>query len=163
MNREIKFRAWDKQYKSMSNVNMILFSANEIDIDGNLGEPKSLDHYELMQYTGLQDKNGKEIYEGDIVNFAVKKKLCPICADKENSVHLEYGISKFCPNCGTPLSDHDFITTSKVVFDKGGFAYYWNNEESYYQAWHTNVCEIYLEWVEIIGNIYQNPELLNKQ
>lgn len=66
MNREIKFRAWDRQYKNMVAVYSIDFLTNEIDFKTNLNEPKNLDHFELMQFTGLLDKNGKEIYEGDI-------------------------------------------------------------------------------------------------
>lgn len=116
----------------------------------------------FMQFTGLQDKNKKDIYKGDIVNFAVKRKICPDCAKKECSSELKYGVSKFCPECGKVLTDSDFITTSEVVFDKGGFAYKWSSKESYYQSWQTHVAEIYLEWVEIIGNIYENPELITK-
>ena len=55
--REIKFRAWDKQY------NRWAVSAPTIVERFH----KSLPSCELMQYTGLKDKNGKEIYEGDIV------------------------------------------------------------------------------------------------
>jgi len=60
MNRIIKFRAWDKKNKEMFKPYCI-----EDTLSFNLDELST--KYSLMQFTGLLDKNGKEIYEGDIV------------------------------------------------------------------------------------------------
>ncbi|HPM41596.1 MAG TPA: YopX family protein [bacterium] len=55
MTREIKFRAWDRELNIMMPVSGLSFEAS---ISAK---------YEIMQFTGLYDKNGREIYEGDIV------------------------------------------------------------------------------------------------
>ena len=58
--REIKFRAWSEPLKLMQ------FFENDNGMLGKNGEIHR-ENYKIMQYTGLKDSNGKEIYEGDIV------------------------------------------------------------------------------------------------
>ena len=101
-NREIKFRAWDTEYREWREDFTIQADGKVHDIDGN--ETGTI---VLMQFTGLKDKNGKEIYEGDIVKSA------------------------------------DGVGEVKW---RGG-------------AWgYSNV--MWNEKYEVIGNIYENPELL---
>lgn len=65
--REIKFRAWDTRRKEMEQCyDLYWFEENRVHQNGDF-------NYILMQYTGRKDKDGKEVYEGDIVNYRVSR------------------------------------------------------------------------------------------
>ncbi len=136
MNREIKFRAWDMDKKEMF-VPMYLCQMDTLIVpfDGDYPSdvyPKSRP-VELMQFTGLKDKHGKEIYEGDIVKAF---------ADKKHPFYYEVMFDeKTACYWGNPKQLEHSVTTRKPLYE---------------------VVEIF-ENCEVIGNIYENPELIREE
>lgn len=110
--RTIKFRAWDSLQGKM------IFSEPDI---MNFFHKAFMDN--VMQFTGLLDKNGKEIYEGDILN----------------QQDGWYRIIEWDEGCGGFIG----VAIGKDVYEK-----YWNNLGERDES------------AEIIGNIFENPELL---
>jgi uncharacterized phage protein (TIGR01671 family) len=139
MSREIKFRAWNTE------INHMVFPSlefgreiwpctykriieSEIDENGHCEqfvlEMVSVDHilqspeYEVMQFTGIKDRNGVEIFEGDIMQHA-------------NPFDIPFIVNWIDSECGYGFNHGG---TSYVITDKS---------------------------FEVIGNIYENPELIN--
>ncbi len=142
--RELKFRAWNKKYLEMTETFGFehlrgwddgSVMANGLDI-GHGEDQETGDCYEryiIMQYTELKDKNGKEIYEGDIIQTELRWFNEPRTII--NSVSFETVITQSADD--EDYSDHTF-----------GWA-----------AGAMSLVEI-VSYSEVIGNIYENPELL---
>lgn len=129
--REIKFRAWDgKRFYTFEN-NRWTLSYNDISgwvVSLNqhpVGKQEAIE-VELQQYTGLKDKNGKEIYEGDIVE---------------------------CERLGKKHTCEVFWFPYEAKF-----GYRWHFVPSARKTWRGLQDD-----VEVIGNIYENPELLERK
>jgi len=143
--REIKYRAWDKENKLM------IFELNEPNVFANrngwelsfgtlpdIGQMKGkCIETILMQYTGLKDKNGNEIYEGDILEIP------------------EY-------------YDGDYKTKAHkavVEYDNSGFDLFYGGEGLYngHSGYDNLDTMVGNEPIVVIGNIYENPELLEEK
>ena len=155
MNREIKYRAWNKKKGIMnydnedgtedywdgiytSEIGMVNRLLNIPDKDDHDSISSFRNKYEVMQYTGLKDKNGVEIYEGDIIKttlggsvLAVKIGECFPEPVKKYCLH--YGIKKHTVYC-------------LYAYDKQG-EYLFEDNRAF----------------EVIGNIHDNPELLENE
>lgn len=125
-----RFRAWHKKDRRMIDQGYwyISFTGYVYKSDGEDNKGRELlwlqgfgeedDSVILMQSTGLQDKNGREIFEGDIINFDYYGRLL----------------------------------IGRVEFEKGCF--WWVGRDSSELVYKSH------EGIEVIGNVYQNPEIL---
>ena len=115
-----------------------------------------IDPKTVGQFTGLTDKNGNDIYEGDIVTYIKKKIICD-CKDEND---LVYDYAKFCSSCGKETKAEDFKVVCEVKFYNGAFCLYSKHGDDRFSAWPANIAEIYIIDKEVIGNIHENSELL---
>ena len=127
--RNIKFRAWDKAVKDMVPIKTIDFgkdgakcAVDFCDINGDLTGKNP--EWVLMQYTGMKDKNGVEIYEGDVLFHPLQGRRKVFYPYSETVA--SYGLRNIDNGFGSTLQDSHAV------------------------------------W-EVIGNIYESPELLGGQ
>lgn len=119
-----KFRAWLKEEKRMTDVNEMTFIDGEVYLISDVTDFYAYEEFKLMQSTGLKDKNGKEIFESDIVKFTITNGF--------DYVVDEYGV---------------------VTYKQGAFFIVKDFAEYL-------ISYVYTKEVEVIGNVYENQELL---
>lgn len=132
MNDRFKYRVWDKESSKM------LYPVGDeesIEFDGN-GDFVGIDkigywngglNCEIMQSTGLKDKNGKLIYEGDVIK-----------TEAQAGIVINYGI------VGFNEKEARFLMTANL-----------KSQDYIYSFWYRNS-------LEVIGNVYENKDLLNE-
>ena len=126
MNREIKFRAWDVESKKF-----IKQSGRETQLDYESNFLIKPCIYELQQYTGLHDKNGREIYEGDIIECSGHNDLCVVYFDVTTAsyIALPWWMNYESWSRDTESDPEEYLLWDNIT-------------------------------IKIIGNIHENPELL---
>lgn len=171
--REIKFRVWSPESKKMylpkKGCDFLVRIDGEYFVDEDIVENVGLisvkrEDYILMQYTGLKDGQGKEIYEGDIVTLGDN-----MTADDSMGI---------LPNGWNYSKEEDVYA---VVWDEelAGWDLDWREErfedvekefgvykEAYIRKYKGHSRGILLDengTVEVIGNIYENPDLLKEE
>ncbi len=140
MEREMKFRVWDEHNSdgaTMHYTDNLSAYENLVGADYNFkkGYYNNSEGTEIMQFTGLKDRNGADVYEGDILSHTFS----------DGSIGLK---------------------VVRYVNSKGGFCMANVNElkdEKIFDIW-SNIRKDYLDEIgfHIVGNIFENPELLNE-
>ena len=135
MQREIKFRAWDNKRKVWLDTVEVFHDGSWMGSSGDsmctisgYSEPECV----LMQYTGLKDKNGKEIYEGDIVLEVHRGESYVGRVIWENGGATGWGLS--------------------IPHGPRQVSFFWLNSVAAKNKKY-----------KVIGNIYENPELIKEE
>lgn len=128
--QDFDFRIWD------SNINKFV----KVLIDDNIRVvPRNDDNIEIELWSGFYDKNGKKIYEGDIVKYDSRTKPLVAVFERSTFYIVDTSIEKHLQvDCGTRLQG---------IYENGNNGYT-NNK---------------LECLEVIGNIHENADLLEKE
>ena len=132
--REIKFRVWDEKYNQWDTSPITIHPAEFVLKQGRV----------IQQFTGLKDKNGKEIYEGDIVKFT---KWEASRTNTRDYLVAQPKVVKWSLHAGGdyPFAGFTFINYNSSDLEIGCLVNCMNIQHS-----------------EVIGNIFENPELCVK-
>lgn len=152
MSRIIKYRAWITKGKESEMVELPFAKLGYYDFEGSYAMAFAVDGYEdfsahekythikfssvIMQYTGLKDKNGKEIFEGDVLAWDNDKIDFPSGDGERMKVEWHGELSRF------------------------GLSFYSNHGGEGYTGTVQNIHEYVKRGAYVIGNIYENPDLI---
>lgn len=138
------FRAWNTHTKTMKEVSQLSLDekqvaeyapTSKVSIHLNF-QP----HFILMQCTGLKDKNGELIYEGDIVKI------------NNNIYQIVYEIGSFMIVSNDESKIHPFKNSwNDNVYPLSQLYFEYENEE------------LFIDKLEVIGNVFENPELIENE
>lgn len=141
--RELKVRAWHKPYKQMCQVESLRFDGNRVYTAVLIEEPfydrklVEADEIVIEQFTGLKDRNGTDIYEGDIIQF-------------------EFWNEKYYRQIAynSAIASYEAITvaspTSKKLRQKAKYSF-------------SELYKISSKGFKVVGNIHENPELVEEK
>ena len=138
VHRPIEFRVWDKERQAFCSTDMLEFGCIFNLINGVLDLKNGKEYYIFQQFTGLLDKNGKKIFEGDIIKYAPFNSSC----HGKAGIPYENGIV-ICPKYGTWCIKGKELYQKEILFDNS-----FTGKESEFED------------EEVVGNIFENPELL---
>lgn len=153
--RELKFRIWSKEVKSFLHADDIAIcnNGNVLIYDWHHNYHKSwgssYDRHIIQQFTGLKDKNGKEIYEGDIVRFDEPTKLCQDVYMSSLYVFGFHNGSFLNPEIYNSINGRKFSKVEPNSLNPDGRAKLDSNP--------------HFDWTraEVLGNIYADSELID--
>jgi uncharacterized phage protein (TIGR01671 family) len=151
--RTIKFRVWSIESKSFLDSDDIAIRNNGLiltyDWHHDYGKSwgSSFENHIVQQYTGLLDKNGKEIYEGDILKLTFSEEsLKKLYKGELYKIITKNSKTEFI---GEVTSDYSHGILSHFSYHVGGIMPFW-----YFKQLTSR------NGIEVIGNIFENPELI---
>ena len=149
---KLKFRAWDSWRKRMSVVDRIYIDTEGVRLYDDFGEYwRDFRDIKLMQSTGLKDKNGKEIFEGDILKF--------------NDEWNEYCHEGYVDGSVEGVNYVE-VVKGEACFEFGKTRYPESSLFIHMEDEHLSFAELVNDKdfeFEIIGNVYENPDLLEEK